>query len=439
MTFLIPALGNALSQDSIKASLLPVSIVSLAAVALYITKGPAIQQLANSVLGLETKETKSTKTVASKKKASKPTKQNQTSLFPTIVYDNLSSSSVVPCATDTSVSYVPIQSANGLMWDLASLDDMPFMFETNKMNPKKQLPMSDSPNSFSSSSSSSSSSPIHQHVSGDFYDNFSLDSIVQQVQDVAADYETSQEECLTPPDLTPQVYSSPESQSFTMELNESIMMSMNTDNFLEDTHTGSMFGSMSLPMQATVKDEDDQDELGSVHSLLNFNFDSLQEPFYMQPGAMDSGFMSPGSDISGADTTSFTDSETRKPHKSHSSSGSQQPQPFRCPHCPSSFRIRGYLTRHMKKHATKKAYSCPFYCAEDKTPCHPSGGFSRRDTYKTHLKARHFLYPAGTRSGNRGKVGGTCCGCGDKFESNEKWVEEHIHNRQCAGLFGLDV
>lgn len=331
------------------------------------------------------------------------------------------------------------------MWDLTLLDDMPFMFETVKVNPKKQPPISHSPTSFSSSSSSSSSSPINQHVDGDLYDDFSLNSIVQQAQDAAADYATSQEKSLTLPDLTPQVSSSTESQSVTIDLNESLIMSITTDTFLEDAHDDAMFGSMVLPMQNKDKDENDQDELGSVQSLLNFDFDSFQESFYMQPGSMDSGFMSPMSDISAADgssispSTSSNDNGIRKRQKGRSFVSSQQPQPFQCPHCPSSFRIRGYLTRHMKKHATKKAYSCPFFCSEDKTPCHPSGGFSRRDTYKTHLKARHFLYPVGTRSGNRGKVGGTCCGCGDKFESNEKWVEEHIHNRQCVGLFGLDV
>ncbi|VVT57447.1 uncharacterized protein SAPINGB_P005700 [Magnusiomyces paraingens] len=108
--------------------------------------------------------------------------------------------------------------------------------------------------------------------------------------------------------------------------------------------------------------------------------------------------------------------------------------PYVCTHCMAAFRIRGYLTRHMKKHAVQKAYRCPFYNCEEKSPCHPTGGFSRRDTYKTHLKARHFLYPPGTRSEHRAKVGGMCRGCGAKFESNERWVEEHIHSRECPGL-----
>ncbi|ANB11419.1 Stp2p [Sugiyamaella lignohabitans] len=117
-----------------------------------------------------------------------------------------------------------------------------------------------------------------------------------------------------------------------------------------------------------------------------------------------------------------------------SPSNSELPNQFACPECDASFRIKGYLTRHMKKHADQKAYTCPFFDCTAETPCHPSGGFSRRDTYKTHLKARHFIYPTGTRSENRSKVIGTCGGCGDKFDSNERWVEDHIQMDACAGL-----
>lgn len=108
--------------------------------------------------------------------------------------------------------------------------------------------------------------------------------------------------------------------------------------------------------------------------------------------------------------------------------------PFVCPHCKATFRIRGYLTRHIKKHAVHKAYVCPFFNPADKTPCHPTGGFSRRDTYKTHLKARHFIYPPGTRMEHRSKVSGACRGCGISFQSNEEWVEDHIHAKNCPGL-----
>ena len=40
-----------------------------------------------------------------------------------------------------------------------------------------------------------------------------------------------------------------------------------------------------------------------------------------------------------------------------------------------------------------------------------SGGFSRRDTFKTHLKALHFVYPAGTKSLERNFKSGRCGGC----------------------------
>lgn len=107
--------------------------------------------------------------------------------------------------------------------------------------------------------------------------------------------------------------------------------------------------------------------------------------------------------------------------------------PFVCHVCGAGFKIKGYLTRHVKKHATEKAYTCPFYNPNDESPCHPSGGFSRRDTFKTHLKARHFEYPSGTRSEHRTKVSGTCRGCGKGFKNNDEWIEEHIYPLTCTG------
>lgn len=107
---------------------------------------------------------------------------------------------------------------------------------------------------------------------------------------------------------------------------------------------------------------------------------------------------------------------------------------FVCPECDAAFKIKGYLTRHIKKHATTKAYTCPFYDPNSEHPCHPNGGFSRRDTYKTHLKARHFIYPPGTRSQSRGKVSGKCQGCGISYDCNEDWVEDHIQSETCPGV-----
>lgn len=112
-----------------------------------------------------------------------------------------------------------------------------------------------------------------------------------------------------------------------------------------------------------------------------------------------------------------------------------------CPHCDATFKIRGYLTRHLKKHATKKAYSCPFhkfsiYIDENNIThkCHPNGGFSRRDTYKTHLKSRHFKYPKGTKTKDRANSPGTCSMCGCYFPNAEIWCELHVEGGECKFL-----
>lgn len=110
--------------------------------------------------------------------------------------------------------------------------------------------------------------------------------------------------------------------------------------------------------------------------------------------------------------------------------------PFVCHYCDASFRMRGYLTRHIKKHAIEKAYKCPFF-SKDAPPelrCHNSGGFSRRDTYKTHLKARHLLYPKGVRPQDRNKSSGHCAQCGEFSQNIENWVEQHIESGDCTGL-----
>ena len=109
---------------------------------------------------------------------------------------------------------------------------------------------------------------------------------------------------------------------------------------------------------------------------------------------------------------------------------------FICHYCDATFRIRGYLTRHIKKHAIEKAYHCPFF--NNATPpdlrCHNSGGFSRRDTYKTHLKARHVLYPKGVRPQDRNKSSGHCAQCGEYFSTIENFVESHIESGDCKAL-----
>lgn len=115
---------------------------------------------------------------------------------------------------------------------------------------------------------------------------------------------------------------------------------------------------------------------------------------------------------------------------------------FECPHCTAKFKVKGYLTRHMKKHNTLKAFQCPFFeepssGSSTGTKCHPTGGFSRRDTYKTHLKALHFIYPPGTKSTDRHFSSGRCAGCFEFFENNVQWLQEHIDAGLCEGTVSV--
>ncbi|GMM34941.1 hypothetical protein DASC09_022660 [Saccharomycopsis crataegensis] len=156
---------------------------------------------------------------------------------------------------------------------------------------------------------------------------------------------------------------------------------------------------------------------------------------------------------------------------------------YECADCGAKFRVKGYLSRHAKRHSKLKAFSCPFFKDNAETEkqdadikeedeeekdkssgtdsdstdassgkdisnhghlhslpigskCHPSGGFSRRDTYKTHLKAIHFIYPAGTKSTARNDVAGRCGGCSDWFVNNNVWLEDHIEGGKCVALQG---
>ncbi|KAI5969558.1 STP3 [Candida margitis] len=131
---------------------------------------------------------------------------------------------------------------------------------------------------------------------------------------------------------------------------------------------------------------------------------------------------------------------------------------FECPHCNSEFKVKGYLTRHLKKHSSSKAFHCPFFQESSAgssataagasappasassplsvslgTKCHPTGGFSRRDTFKTHLKALHFIYPPGTKSNERNLLSGRCAGCFQFFENNNQWLTQHIETGLCQG------
>lgn len=109
---------------------------------------------------------------------------------------------------------------------------------------------------------------------------------------------------------------------------------------------------------------------------------------------------------------------------------------FICHYCDATFKIRGYLTRHIKKHAIEKAYHCPFYDKNlpPELRCHNSGGFSRRDTYKTHLKARHFTFPNGVKANDRNKSDGACSHCGEHFRNSDDWITNHLETGKCSKL-----
>lgn len=116
---------------------------------------------------------------------------------------------------------------------------------------------------------------------------------------------------------------------------------------------------------------------------------------------------------------------------------------YQCEHCLAKFKVKGYLTRHIKKHNVSKAFVCPFYqehpSESNGTKCHPNGGFSRRDTFKTHLKAIHFIYPPGTKSLERRTRGGRCAGCFQQFANNKEWLSEHIEAGRCRAASNINI
>ena len=94
-------------------------------------------------------------------------------------------------------------------------------------------------------------------------------------------------------------------------------------------------------------------------------------------------------------------------------------------------------------HAIKGTFKCPFnslliqldmdVCpAKSKAltyqtiNCHATGVFSRCDTYKNHLKALHFEYPAGTKKIDRSAFPGKCRHCGEEFQNVDFWLKNHI-------------
>ncbi|KAK9450878.1 uncharacterized protein V1518DRAFT_431560 [Limtongia smithiae] len=107
-------------------------------------------------------------------------------------------------------------------------------------------------------------------------------------------------------------------------------------------------------------------------------------------------------------------------------------RPHSCTICGRGFSRPNDLLRHQKSHEGEAPFACPFHAAD--TRCHSSGRFSRCDTYKNHLKAVHFEYPAGTKKKERAGAGGKCKGCLHTFDNADDWIAVHIEGGRCAGL-----
>lgn len=129
-------------------------------------------------------------------------------------------------------------------------------------------------------------------------------------------------------------------------------------------------------------------------------------------------------------------SVTESPKTDISAGEGDEEGEYICHYCDARFKMRGYLTRHIKKHALRKAYNCPFY--NENLPkddrCHTSGGFSRRDTYKTHMRSHHFTYPPGVRPADRSRYGGECSFCKKQFPNANVWIKDHIEKGRCEYL-----
>ncbi|CCH47017.1 Zinc finger protein [Wickerhamomyces ciferrii] len=131
-------------------------------------------------------------------------------------------------------------------------------------------------------------------------------------------------------------------------------------------------------------------------------------------------------------------------------------RPYLCKICGRGFARSNDLFRHNKRHwketgSSQGAFKCPFNSILyqkthphphthnsdefEETPCHPTGIFSRCDTYKNHLKALHFNYPPGTKKKQRNEVPGNCKKCGKWFENVDVWLNLHIENNECGWNF----
>jgi hypothetical protein len=118
-------------------------------------------------------------------------------------------------------------------------------------------------------------------------------------------------------------------------------------------------------------------------------------------------------------------------------------RPHTCNICGRGFARPNDLFRHQKSHRGDAPFRCPLFVKASlyqnafgnlEPSCHQNGGFSRCDTYKNHLKAMHFEYPAGTKKRDRGGVAGKCKGCGLNFDNADRWIADHIETGHCDAI-----
>lgn len=158
--------------------------------------------------------------------------------------------------------------------------------------------------------------------------------------------------------------------------------------------------------------------------------------FSFNGNGIESQFELPDLDVAFTEPQAAPAQEVQQQQQQQEEENEDEEKEFVCHYCDAKFRIRGYLTRHIKKHALEKAYHCPFYEANDNPSkrCHNSGGFSRRDTFKTHMKARHLIYPEGVKFADRNQSTAHCARCGTFIPKASRYVEEHLESGQCPAL-----
>ncbi|KAH3667352.1 hypothetical protein OGAPHI_003001 [Ogataea philodendri] len=209
----------------------------------------------------------------------------------------------------------------------------------------------------------------------------------------------------------------------------------------------------SYQFLADLDDESSDDEAyyGNEYTLdhehfLHFQHSTLEPAASTKNPAQTDELVSSVPSLDHNNTTpSNSSGSASSPARSPPTSDSEL-ESYTCEICHASLKLKSYLTRHMKKHRDMLPYKCPYHtgnrdthnpaywCEQYGTVCHPTGGFSRRDTLKMHLRARHFIYPMGTRLQSRGNTPGRCGGCFKEFATNTEWMDDHVCKNLCPAF-----